>query len=325
VLTIFRKELADHFGSTRFLILFCLIFIVALVSSQMVGSNLQQALESESRPGLAGNTRPSELFLLLFTMPGPYFSLVQFIAFFGPLIGIITGFDAINRERSAGTLSKLVAQPIFRDAVINGKFLAGVTTISIMLLGLVMLITGFGLVTLGIVPGVSEVARLIVYLIVSIAYVSFWLGLSILFSIWFRAVATSALAAVALWIVFSFFIGFAADLVANAAAPVENPMDRAQQVRHARVAEAASLASPAVLYSESTSTILNPYRRTNQEWVWGMVGDFERLSMSRFQNPLSLGQSILVVVPYLTLLFGLTLVCFGLSYLTFMRQEIRST
>ena len=46
--------------------------------------------------------------------------------------------------------------------------------------------------------------------------------------------------------------------------------------------------------------------------------------MSRFQNPLSLDQSILVVVPYLTSLLALTVVCFGLSYLSFMRQEIRS-
>jgi len=31
-----------------------------------------------------------------------------------------------------------------------------------------------------------------------------------------------------------------------------------------------------------------------------------------------------VVVPYLTSILALTFVCFGVSYLAFMRQEIRS-
>jgi len=39
---------------------------------------------------------------------------------------------------------------------------------------------------------------------------------------------------------------------------------------------------------------------------------------------LPLDQSILVLWPYLALLPALTLVCFGLSYVVFMRQEIWS-
>jgi ABC-2 type transport system permease protein len=314
MLTICRKELADHFGSVRFLILFCLIVMVALVTTFMAATNLREALE--------GVAKPTEVFLLLFTTPGKFFSLVQFIAFFGPLIGIITGFDAINRERNHRTLTKLVSQPIFRDAVINGKFLAGVITISIMLVSLVLLISGMGLFTVGVVPGWEEVGRLVVYLLISIAYVSFWLGLAILFSILFRSLATSALAAVALWIFCSFFIGFAADLFADAVARGNDPHDPEQVVANRRFSDAASLASPVVLYSQSTSTILDPYRRSRSNMV--LVQPMERLSMERFQNPLPLDQSILVVGPYLALLAGLTLVCFALSYLVFLRQEIRS-
>jgi len=315
MLTIFRKELADHFSSTRFLILFCLITMVALVTTYMVGASLRQ--------NLAGMTKPGYVFLMLFTTTGQFFSLSQFIAFFGPLIGLVMGFDAINRERSTGTLSKLVSQPIFRDAVINGKFLAGVTTITIMFISLILLVSGLGLLTVGVVPGLEEPARLFVYLVVSIAYVSFWLGLSILFSIFFRSIATSALAAVALWIFFSFFIAFGANLLANTVAPVENQEDVQQVIRHNRVARAANLVSPVVLYSEATSVILDPFRKTTKNLV--LVGRLERISMNRFQSPLPLDQSILVVVPYLISLLGLTVICFGVSYLAFMRQEIRSS
>jgi len=312
--TIFRKELADNFSSTRFLILFCLIFMVALITTYMVGASLREATE--------GLQKPSFLFLLLFTTPGHFISLTQFIALFGPLIGIIMGFDAINRERNSGTLAKILSQPIYRDAVINAKFLAGVVTIAIMLTSLLILITGLGLLTVGVVPSWDEVGRLFVYLIVSIFYVSFWLGLAILFSILFRSIATSALAAVALWIFFSFFIGFLSNLLANAIAPIENPKDPDQVVRHSRVADTISLVSPAVLYSQATSVILNPSRRTAKNLV--MVGQFEELSMERFEGPLPLGQSLLIVFPYITLMIALTLICFWISYTIFMKQEIRS-
>lgn len=314
MLTICRKELADHFGSIRFLILFALVVMVALVTTYMASANVKEALE--------GVAKPSHVFLLLFTAPGKFFSLVQFIAFFGPLVGIISGFDAINRERSNRTLTKLVSQPIYRDAVINGKFLAGVITISVMLTSLLLLVAGIGLKTVGVVPGWDEVGRLLVYLLISITYVSFWLGLSILLSILFRSLATSALAAVALWIFCSFFMGFASDLLADAVAPVKNRRDPEQVVANQRVADTANLASPVILYSRSTSSILDPFQRTRQNLV--LLEPMERMSLERFQNPLPLEQSILVVGPFLVLLAGLTLVFFGLSYLVFLRQEIRS-
>ncbi|MEK7677896.1 MAG: hypothetical protein AAB676_18865 [Verrucomicrobiota bacterium] len=54
-----------------------------------------------------------------------------------------------------------------------------------------------------------------------------------------------------------------------------------------------------------------------------LTGPMERLSLERFQNLLPLDQSILAVWPYVTLLAALMLVCFSLSYVFFMRQEIR--
>jgi ABC-2 type transport system permease protein len=198
MLVICRKELADHFSSTRFILLFTMIVMISLVMAYMVGAGLREELQGKAKPTL--------VFLLLFTSTGKFFSLIQFIAFFGPLIGIVLGFDAINKERGARTLSKLISQPIYRDAVINGKFLAGVFIITVMLLAIVLLISGIGLAVIGVVPGPEEIGRLAIYLIISIFYISFWLGISILFSILFRSIATSALAAVACWIFFSFFV-----------------------------------------------------------------------------------------------------------------------
>ena len=100
------------------------------------------------------------------------------------------------------------------------KFLAGVTTIAIVLVAIVLIISGLGIRLIGVVPGAEEIWRLVIYLVVSILYISFWLGISILFSVVFRSTATSALASLALWIFFSFFVSLGAGVLADAIAPV---------------------------------------------------------------------------------------------------------
>ena len=311
---ILKKELADHFSSYRFIIIFALIAMISLITAYMVGLNIRQQLE--------GVAKPRFIFLMLFTAPGAIFSLVQFVAFFGPLVGLILGFDTINRERNEGTLSKLLSQPIYRDVVINGKFLAAVVMITIMMVSIVLVITGLGLIVLGIVPGLEEIWRIIFYLIISIVYISFWLGVAILFSILFRSTATSALAALAVWIFFSFFVSIGANILANALTSNQSQANPDALVKQAKIVKAFKLTSPMELYTDATATIIDPMRKSTSAMV--AVGPLENLSMSRFSGPLPLSQSILIVIPYIISLVAITIICFAVSYTVFMRQEIRS-
>jgi ABC-2 type transport system permease protein len=292
--------------------------MVSLVIAFIVGSTLQEELKDVPKPTF--------VFLMLFTSSGKLFSLVQFISIFGPLIGIVLGFDSISRERSARTLSKLLSQPIYRDAVINGKFLAGFVTIGVMLMAIVLLISGLGLRLIGVVPGPEEIWRLALYLVISIFYISFWLGISILFSVVFRSMATSALAAIAFWIFFSFFVSLGANLAADALYPVDQTVAASNPellVQREQTRKILSLFSPMTLYSEATTTILNPLMKTTQSLI--LMGPMERLSISRFQNPLPLFESVYIVLPLIISLIAITSICFALSYIFFMRQEIRST
>jgi len=314
--TLFRKELEDHFSSIRFLLIAALIVMVGVIIASMVGMGIQE----ESK----GMAKPTLLFLWLFTSTGKLFSFVQFIGFFGPLIGIFLGFDSINRERVSRTLSKLASQPIYRDSIINAKFLAGVTTIAVVLVGIVLIISGLGIRLIGVVPGSEEVLRLVIYIITSILYISFWLGISILFSVIFRSTATSALASLAVWIFFSFFVGLGAGFMADAVAPISQSgtnVDPNALIKHEEVQRTVSLLSPMTLYNDATTTVLDPTRRTKGVVF---VGPLERLSLSRFQNPLPLLQSLMIVAPYLISIVAITFLCFGVCYLVFMRQEIRT-
>lgn len=314
VSVIVKKELADHFSSYRFTIIFALIAMVSLITAYMVGLNIRHELE--------GVAKPRFIFLMLFTAPGALFSLVQFVAFFGPLVGLILGFDTINRERNEGTLSKLLSQPIYRDVVINGKFLAGVVMITLMMVSIVLVITGLGLVVMGIVPGMEEIWRIMIYLVISVIYISFWLGVAILFSIFFRSTATSALAALALWIFFSFFVAIGANIVADALASDTSQQNPQAVVKQAKVVKSLKLISPMELYTDATATIIDPMRKSTHSII--AVGPMENLSMSRFSGPLPLSQSILIVIPYIISLVAITIICFAVSYTVFMRQEIRS-
>ncbi len=317
IFTIFRKEMEDHFSSTRFLLISALIVMVGVIIASMVGMSIQEELK--------GMAKPTLIFLLLFTATGKLFSFVQFIGFFGPLIGIILGFDSINRERVSRTLSKLVSQPIYRDSIINAKFLTGVVIIAIILVAIVLIISGLGLRLIGVVPGSEEVLRLLIYLIISILYIALWLGISILFSVIFRSTATSALASLAVWIFFSFFVSLGAGVLADAVAPIPQSGSQVTPeiiLKHERVQRIVSSFSPMTLYSEATNTILDPMRKTTRGLI--LMGPLERLSLTRFQNPLPLLQSLIIVLPHLISIVALTFLCFGICYYIFMRQEIRT-
>ena len=180
------------------------------------------------------------------------------------------------------------------------------------------------LIVLGIVPGLEEIWRIAIYLIISIIYISFWLGIAILFSILVRSTATSALAALAVWIFFSFFVSLGANVLANAFASDSADTSLESAMRRAKIVRAFILTSPMELYTDATTTIIDPTRKSARSAITMGAGPLENLSMARFAGPLPLLQSILIVLPYIISLIALTVVCFAISYAVFMRQEIRS-
>jgi ABC-2 type transport system permease protein len=310
-----RKELADHLSSYRFILLFALILMVSLILVFAAAGGIEEDLK--------GSRLPRFVFLMLFTSSKVNFSLVQFVAFFGPLIGIIMGFDSINRERNEGTLSKILAQPIYRDTVINGKFLAGLVVVGLMMASIILIITGLGIYSVGVKPGIEEFWRIFIYMIISIVYISLWLGVSILFSVLFRSVATSALASFAIWIFFSFFLSFGINAVIGEIVSSVGPDYGEAILKVSRIEKVLSFTSPMLLYNDSTTTIIDPMRRTLNPYTV-RLGLMEQASLTRFTGPLALMQSFLLVAPYIVYLIAVTVICFLVSYILFMRQEIRS-
>lgn len=307
---ILNKEISDHVRSWRFLILITLILLTCMGSMYTALTNFGSAVKPN-------DPERAFFFLKLFTISdGTLPSFFVFISFLGPLLGISLGFDAINSERNNRTLSRVLAQPIYRDYLLNAKFMAALIVISVMFFALGFLVLGLGLITIGIPPTAEEFLRIVFFIMLSIIYVAFWLNLSILFSVRFHQPATSALAAIAVWLFFSVFYNMIVSLIIKAIAPSElaNPY---QILRSEQLKMILLQIMPNQLFSEATTTLLMPSVRNlgplSMEQVYGTI-----------PGPLPLSQSLLIVWSQVTGLIAATIVCFVLSYVSFMRREIRS-
>ncbi|MEA5003898.1 MAG: ABC transporter permease subunit [Christensenella sp.] len=307
---LYRKELADQFKGKRFLIMLLLIAVIAIISVYSAGQGIQTAINEGSVS--------TSVFLSLFTSSGGSLpSFVSFLSFLGPIVGIILGFDAINGERSKRTLSRLVSQPIYRDSILNGKFWAGVTVIAMMIFTLGLIVAGVGIIMTGIPPTMDELLRLLVFLVFTVVYMALWLSISTLFSIVFRHAATSVLSGIAIWVFLTFFMGIIASSIANGVYPVTDQSTTSVVLSNYNLAGGVSRISPATLYSESVSTILDPSVRS--------IGVILTSQVDRaVTGALSIDQSILLVWPHLIGLLAITMICFAISYVVFMRQEIRA-
>ena len=310
---LYYKEVRDYFRSLKFIIVLVLVAVLGLTGVYGAFNGIQDAIGSSNSA--------SYTLLSLFTEQGASWpSFVWFLMFLGPLVGMALGFDAINGERSRRTLSRLLAQPIHRDAVINGKFWAGVTVLAIMVFALGFFVIGFGIAALGLVPTLEQLLRIVIFLFFTVVYMALFLALAQLFSLLFRHMATSALMGIAVWLFLAIFLGLLANVIAGVLFPVTDTSTVADVVNNYRCGQFIKRLSPATLYSEAVVTVLNPNVRTLD-----LVSlSLQQQSSIMLITELPLGQSLLLVWPHLTGLIALAMVCFGVSYVVFMRQEIRA-
>ncbi len=311
--TVTKKELQDHFNSWRFMVLLFII-LAAITYIFFAAGNIKSAATGAS----------DFIFLSLFTataiqtstslIPSSFLSLMAVLL---PVAGIILGLDAINSERNNGTLSRLVSQPIYRDNIINAKFTAGIITIAIVLLTIVLLVSAMGLRMLGVPPSIEEIWRLFFFLVIGIIYGGFWLGLAILFSTLFKQVAVSAIVTIAVWLFFVVFYPIIYISIAN----MISSSTQAEAIKNAEMVINLTRLSPIQLFNESMAVLLIPQMRSASQLLQIFSTDAGNYLLT---TPLSLAQSLIAVWSQITISIVLTTVCFALSYIKFMFEEIRS-
>jgi ABC-2 type transport system permease protein len=309
---VIAKEMADNLTSARMRILEVLIVLTA-------GGTVYAAMQNIK--DTVGQDR--FLFLKLFTAAkDPFPAFVVFLGFLVPLVAIALGFDAINGEFNRRTLARILAQPIYRDALLLGKFLGALFTQAIVYTAIWLLIIGLGIVGLGVPPSGEEVARILLFLLATVFYGGIWLVLAMVFSTVFRQPATAALASLAVWLFFTIFWGILVNLAAQTIQPVRFNLPQ-EILAQTQVQLTVSRFSPNTLYGEIMIALLQPSVRSLD-----LVFPIQLLQLQQegalLGAPLPLSQSVLLIWPQLTGLIAATILLFALGYILFQRQEIRA-
>ncbi len=301
------KEMADNLTSARMQVLEILIALSAVAA---VYGAIQTIMDTVSQD-------PFVYLKLFTTSQDPLPAFVGFLGFLVPLIAIALGFDSVNSEFNRRTMSRVLAQPIYRDALLFGKFLANLFTLALVLTAIWLLIIGLGIVRLGVPPGGEEMARALWFLVATIFYGGIWLALAMVFSIIFRQPATAAMAAIGVWLFFTVFWSMISEVLAQVISPIRYGFPQ-EQIAQLQTAIWLSRVAPNTLYSEIALAILHPTVR-----ALGLVLPIQ-LSGAILGTPLPLNQSLLLVWPHLTGLIAATILLFAVGYVMFQREEIRA-
>ncbi|HET9614768.1 MAG TPA: ABC transporter permease subunit [Candidatus Limnocylindrales bacterium] len=312
------KEFADQLRSVRFFVLLIVLGIAAIIPMYFTADAIRSQASSI--------TDRSSLFLALFAYsPNAAGTGVQipaaadFIRIVGPLLGVAFAFDAVNGERAGGTLPRLMSQPIHRDDVINGKFVAALAIIGLVFVVVVGVIAAFGIIRLGIAPTAEEVVRLLVWVVMTFLYVAIWVAFGILLSVLIRSSATSALVGFGVWIVLTIFGGLITQFVAGFIAPVSGTLD--QQASATALQQTITRLNPSTLHYEASLALLNPQVAavSNPATIAGYQQAAQRIpSLQSFE------QSLLLVWPHFVTMLAITAALFAIAYIRFMRQEVRA-
>jgi ABC-2 type transport system permease protein len=310
------KEFADHILSVRFYVLLAILGVAALIPLYFAAERIRSLASAASGA--------SAVFLALFTLGPqdvPFLRVDQFVGIAAPLLGVAFAFDAVNGERHEGTLPRLLSQPIHRDDVINGKFVAGLSVIAVVLAAVVLLITGFGLLRLGIVPAPAEIIRLLGWYVLTVLYVALWLAFGTLLSVVISRAATSALVGLGVWLFVAvpIFGQLIVRILGSVVAPASG--STTDILGGAATQQFLLRLLPSTLYSEASVVLLNPSVTSVSTPT-----TIDQYVQAQQQLPtlLSLDQSLLLVWPHVVALLALTVLCFGAAYVAFMRQEVRA-
>jgi ABC-2 type transport system permease protein len=153
--TIAAKEFFDHLHSRKFLLIFGILLIVAIVG--MIGgiSDYNKNLEDYNKHQSTIDSPLSSYMAEKPSILSVFSSVATYLVFVGGILGIAMGFDLVSKEKESKSLKILLSHPVYRDEVINGKALGGIAALA----GALFVVLFIALATLlvyGIVPDGNE-------------------------------------------------------------------------------------------------------------------------------------------------------------------------
>jgi len=223
VAIIARKEFADHLTDRTFLLVLALFGILTVLALERGLASYVSAMEwymtvleitahsvsSEASLLTSSPNLPSVLWIFL--------NVGDKLLLFGPVLAIAVGFDLISGERTTRSLRTLLSRPVYRDEVITGKAVGG--TAVLVLASAVPYLLALGAV---LVAGltVTPYDAMIVALCwgAGVLYLLAYFGVAVAFSAFSEDGGRALAWAMAVFILFSTVVPYAASYAAGSAA-----------------------------------------------------------------------------------------------------------
>ena len=280
---------------------------------------------------------------IFFNFPEPkimkivFSGMIEYIAVIGAILAILLGFNSISGERSRGTLKVLLSYPLYRDNVINGKFLG---KIGILVFTLVCSFSIAICVTLimGISISLSELGVAALFLIISCLYLVTFFGISMFFSVISKKDSDSLLYSIIVWVISAMVISSAMWMISEVISPSKVFIDSSGVEGTSIIGSNENIVDSSGLNLEQQSEyddferiyliqmivtgILSPtenYKEIASNLI-GVIG-----YNSSFDEKENVGTWGLLMesLPNLVVLIVFAVLLLVLSYVIFMRQDIR--
>lgn len=128
------------------------------------------------------------------------------VGFAAPLLGLALGYAAVSGDRERGFLYLVLARPVSRGQVIDGKVL-GAAAVLVLVLGLsAMVLLGSSSILLGVALDAGSLTRVAAYALLTALLALAYFSVALLFSVISKKSSQSLVLSIVVWLLFVFVI-----------------------------------------------------------------------------------------------------------------------
>lgn len=276
-------------------------------------------------------------------------SMVIFFTFLGMILGAAMGFDQISKEKDEGSLKFLISSPIYRDAVINGKAIGAIATLAVALAAAFLLAIAIVMIR-GVVPGFDDMVRIAAFFVAALLYCTVFFAIAMMMSTVTRSTSMSVICTVGLvvvLIIFSILALIVSGVIAQSIIGPAPPLDYGSLMNNSTGSiNVSSMMSNSEYMNYTNKLVSMEFQISDTITTVSPVNDFGGMmglgiggignailsktpvqSLTLMATPsskqISLLDSLASVWTKILVLIVEMVVAFAISYVAFMRMDIR--
>ncbi len=217
-----RKEFADLATGWRYLVVLAMFLGLALLGTYGGIESYQRDLTRYTEDLIAMETADSGPERMMPPVAplveSIYSSMFRTVVSYGGILALALGFDLVSKEKESRSLKTLLARPVYRDEIINGKALGGIALLALVVGSMLALSTAYlvvgsmlalstaYLLVCSIVPSPDELWMILTYAGVTLLFLVTFFSVALALSALCRESGNALLLALVVFIVLTYLI-----------------------------------------------------------------------------------------------------------------------